>query len=268
MRKIKFSFLNRILRRKHNVQRGKKKGKDTKKKYSIDYKTYTKDRHVLHQKIIRMIEKPNAYPKNGSKPIAILIDGGTASGKTTMRKTIIEKELHSKSIHVTVIDLDEIKEYIPEYTIYKKTNPQQAASFVHKESYDISVLLLNKLIREQKNFIYEGTMARRRRYQSLVHQLKKQQYEIHAYVVDVPLSVAIKRADERAQITGRKVPPSIIKNTHKLVPRTFADIKNLLDSYHVYDNQHGFKLIASNDFVDAKRYANFVLKGKTKKLRQ
>ncbi|MFC4025557.1 zeta toxin family protein [Oceanobacillus longus] len=127
------SYFNRILKGENYVQRGKYKVKDTKEKYSIDYKTYTKDRHVLHQKIIRMIEKPNDYPKSGSKPIAILIGGGTASGKT-----IIEKELHSKSIHATVIDLDEIKEYIPEYTIYKKTNPQQAASFVHKESYDIS----------------------------------------------------------------------------------------------------------------------------------
>src|SRR5690606_39120369 len=100
--------------------------------------------------------------------------------------------------------------------------------------------LLNRLIKGKKNFIFEGTMARTRRYKSLVNKLKENGYEIHIYVVDVPVLVAKKRADERA----RKVPHKIIENTHKLVPRTFIEIKDMVDSFHIYDNQDSLTLIA------------------------
>lgn len=104
-------------------------------------------------------------------------------------------------------------------------------------------------------------MARTRKYKSLINKLKKHNYEIHAYLVDVPLSVAKERADKRARITGRKVPHHIIENTHKLVPRTFIAIKDLVDSYRVYDNQNGLILIVPNDFIDSKKYGDFFKKG-------
>lgn len=234
--------------------------KDTKKAYSINFKKYTKERHLLHKKIINMIEVPESSPKKGQKPVAVLIGGGTASGKTTMRKTIIERKLDSKSIRVTVVDFDEIKEYIPEYSFYKKIDINKAATLVHKESCDIGELLLNKLIKENKNFIFEGTMARTRRYKYLIYKLREQGYEIHVYVVDVPIKVAKKRADERAHLTGRKVPHKIIENTHKLVPRTFLEIKDLVDRFYIYDNQNGLTLIASNNFVNHEKYADFIKK--------
>src|SRR5699024_4609025 len=266
----KRSFFNKLkfynnLKKKYLVykgQRGKHEVKETKEMHSINSNKYTKKRHLLHKNIVSKIENTGNSPEKGRKPIAILIGGGTASGKTTMRKKMIEKELISRNIYAASIDLDEIKEYIPEYTVYKKTKPNQAASLVHKESYDISALLLNKLIKGRKNLIYERTMASTRKYKILVNKLKKYNYEVHAYVVDVPLSVAKKRADERARITRRKVPHHIIENTHKLVPRTFMAIKDLIDSYRVYDNQNGLILIASNDYVDSKKYGDFLKKGR------
>lgn len=215
----------------------------------------------MHKKIGSIIENKSDSPEKGKKPIALLLGGGTASGKTTISKKMMEKELISNA---TLIDIDEIKEYIPEYTVYKKTKPSQAASLVHKESLDIGAWLLNKLIKNRKNLIYEGTMAKTRKYKSLIKKLKKHDYEIHAYIVDVPLSVAKKRAEKRARITGRKVPYYIIENTHELVPRTFMAIKDVIDRYWVYDNQDGLKLIASNDFVDSKRYGAFLKKGRMK----
>lgn len=235
--------------------------KDTKGSHTINSTKYTKERYSLHQRIVSMIERPDSSPKKGHKPIAVLIGGGTASGKTTMRKRMIEKELHSKLIRTTVVDFDEIKEYIPEYSVYKKIDANQAATLVHKESCDIGVLLLKKLIKDRKNFIFEGTMARTRRYKSLVNQLRKHGYDILVYVADVPILVAKKRADERARLTGRKIPHKVIENTHKLVPRTFLEIKDVVDRYRIYDNQNGFVLIASNSFIDRRKYSVFLKKG-------
>lgn len=224
---------------------------------------YTKKRYLLHKKIINMIETPQSHPKKGNKPIAILIGGGAASGKTTLRK-YIENELKEKSINITVVDFDEIKKYIPEYNDYIKNDSDQAATLVHKESYDIGMLLLNKLMKCKKSFVFEGTMARTNKYKFLASKLKQLGYEIVVYIVDVPLQVAIVRAAERAKITGRNVPEKVINNTHQLVPKTFLAIKDIVDSYYIYDNQTSLVLIASNNFVDPQKYREFLLKGEIK----
>lgn len=248
--------------RQKQGRRKKYDGKDTKEIHTNHANQYTKERRILHKRIVHIIEKKGKNPKKGRKPIAILIGGGTASGKTTLRKKIIGKKRIVRHASPITIDVDEIKEYIPEYKVYKKINPNQAASLVHKESYDIGQILLNKLIEKRKSFIYEGTMARTRKYISLIKKLKKQNYEIHVYIVDVPVSIAKERAEERSRITGRKVPYHIIENTHKLVPGTFLAIRDLVNSYRLYDNQDGLKLFASNYFIDSKRYLAFINKGK------
>lgn len=235
---------------------------DTKEIHSQDFKKYTKERYLLHKRIMSQIEKPSCSPKIGERPLAILIGGGTASGKTTIRKKIIENKLGSKSDCTTVVDFDAIKEYIPEYSVLKKMDINQATTLVHKESRDIGTLLLNKLIDSNKNFIFEATMARTKWYRYFVNRLKEQGYEIHAYVIDVPLKVAKKRAKKRERLTGRKVPDKIIKNTHRLIPRTFIEIKNLVDRYYIYDNQNGLALIASNHyFFHPQKYTEFLKKG-------
>jgi len=225
------------------------KMKDTKQMYSIDSKTYMKKRKRLHQQIIRKFDKTDAYPKKGKKPIAILIGGGTASGKTKLRKTLVEQELKAKNISAAIVDIDEIKEHIPEYAEYKQMNPGKAAELVHKEAYDIGMKLLHQLMKKRKNFIFESTMARTRKFVTLVNDLKMLDYEVHAYIVYVPLLVMKKRAEKRAQLTGRKVPDRVIENTYKLAPKTCMAIKDRLDSFQVFDNSQGtFTLMDADNY--------------------
>lgn len=244
--------------------RNERKIKATKEIYSVSVYKYNADRHALHMKIVNNLMNKSHTPKNIEKPVAILIGGGSATGKTTLRQTIINKELIMRGIQAITIDPDEIKEYIPEYESLKSIVPNHAAHLVHKESCDISDLLLKKTIKTRKHFIYEGTMARSRKYNKLVKKLRHNKYEIHAYIVDVPLVVAKKRAADRAKITGRIIRPNIIENTHKLVPKTFQMIKHSVDTYQVYDNQHGLTLIAANDFVEPKLYSQFLKKSRMK----
>jgi len=212
-------------------------------------------------KIVNKMMKKAGSPKKGQRPIAVLIGGGSASGKTTMRETIIVKELAAIGIRTTAVDPDDIKEYIPEYERLKKYDPENAARLVHKESCDIAALLLKQLITSRKHLIYEGTMAKTKKYEKLVTTLKRSGYAVHVYVVDIPLELAKQRADERTKITGRRIPHEVVETTHRLVPKTFECIKNLVDSYRLYDNQNGLTLIAGNRFVDPVPYAKFLEKG-------
>ncbi|WP_059102853.1 zeta toxin family protein [Shouchella shacheensis] len=234
--------------------------KETKSLYSSQGH-YTPERQALHMDILKKISKKPFMPKHTVKPTAILLGGGSATGKTTLRESIIEKECAKKGIRPVTVDADEIKEYLPEYTLLKHTHPTYAAALVHKESRDIADMLLKRLLRERSHLVYEGTMAKARKYKKLIGKLHRADYEVHAYVVDVPVKVAKKRAIQRAKQTGRTIPPHVIENTHKLVPRTFQTIKDSVDSYHVYDNQDGLTLIATNGYVHAPLYNQFMKKG-------
>jgi len=236
------------------------KKKETKFLYSIKGKKYMTSRHEMHIRIVNELMKVAVSVEKEKKPLAILIGGGTASGKTTLRKIVIESELSKRGIYAVTVDPDIVKEYIPEFNAYKKTDPSHAAYLVHKESCDISALLLDHLIKNWMHLIYEGTMAKTPKYVKLIKKLKKAGYEVHAYVVDVPIEVAKQRSDDRAKLTRRKVPHHVIENTHKLVPITIERIKNQLDSYQIYDTQHDLTLIASNNYVEPELYSNFLKK--------
>ncbi|WP_191090649.1 zeta toxin family protein [Niallia endozanthoxylica] len=252
-------YFHRTLGKK--FKRHSPKLKETKTVYSFAGNKYSKKRHAMHINIVNEFMKQASSPKNGEKPIVVLIGGGTASGKTTIRQTVIKKKLIERSICTVTVDPDEIKDYIPEYELLKKKHPNDAARLVHKESLDISELLVKRLIRHRKHFMHEGTMARTQKYKKLIKKFKKAGYEIHAYIVDIPLELAKQRVAERAKISGREIPPHIIENTHKLVPHTVEVIKNRVDRYYVYDNRNGLVLIASNDYIEPGLYDEFLKKG-------
>lgn len=225
-------------------------------------KKYNSGRAALHQKIVNKIVAECGKPEKGQKPVAILMGGGSASGKSTMRSKVIEKDLSESGIKAGTIDSDEIKNEIPEFDSLKKTHPEEAARLVHEESSDIGSHALDTVIEQGRHFIYDGTMKNKEKYNDLVDKLKKNGYEVHAYVADVPLDEAIKRSDARAEKSGRKVPHDIIESSHRGVPGTIEHIKDRLDSHRVYDNTDKLHLISSDAGVqDEEKYGKFLDKG-------
>lgn len=236
---------------------------DTKTRYTIPgTRRYLDERHELHKKIVDELTKDAGRPKRkGEKPTAVLMGGGTASGKSSLRKHVIDRKLRQLGIRAATIDPDEIKERIPEFNDFKKAYPEHAAELVHKESTDIGALALEKLIKSGKSFVLDGTLRGKDRVEKLVDKLKKAGYQVHVYVADVPLEVAKARSDERAKLTGRVVPHEIIEATHRSVPKTIEGLKHKFDSYNVYDTTDGVRLFASNRYVDPERYKQFLDKG-------
>ena len=223
-------------------------------------KGYTKNRLQIHNEIIRKITGPCRANQPSLFPIAILVGGGTASGKTVLRKTLIMNWVYEMGWDFCFVDADEIKAHIPEYHYLLKEEPKKAASFVHKESIDIRDKVIERIINHKCSFIYEGTMAKKGAYQTLVKNLHDHNYSIHVWIADIPVELAFKRAKKREKETGRKVPIHVIQNTHKMVPRTFHAIKEDVDEYYIFDNQKGFELIYSKEFINKKLYSAFCSK--------
>jgi predicted ABC-type ATPase len=205
--------------------------KTTKDMYFIGGK-YIEERKLEHEKIISYFLNND---ENSVEPHqAILLGGGSASGKSTLSNFWLNA-YEKNSIPITHIDSDEIKMLIPEYENVKQYNVQTAAAYVHDESSDIADELLEKCIEEKKNLLYDGTMKNLEKYQRLIKRLKENGYNIIVTVVDVPVDIAKERAHVRFLETGRKVPNEIIEESHKEVPKTFFVIKDLVDEYTLYD---------------------------------
>ncbi|MED1864611.1 zeta toxin family protein [Fictibacillus nanhaiensis] len=233
--------------------------KETKVTFTDENNMYTKEREALHHKIMATLIKQSKMDSL-QPPVAFLVGGGSASGKTSLCETIVKQDLKKKKRKLITIDPDEIKKLIPEYQAFQKTFPSSAAALVHKESVDISEKLVNTMIESERSFLLEGTMAKTGKYVSLVNRLQKRSYKVVVYIVDVPLQVAIEREAIRAKKTGRSIPRHVIEHTHQHIPKTFLAIKEDVNFFEGYDNQYGLKLFISNHFIDEKRYKEFLRK--------
>lgn len=203
----------------------------TRQKYSSDG-DYTENRKVLHESIIEIffVKEINTL----DPPEAIILGGGSASGKSTIRD-FFHKDYVKKYIPIVVVDSDAIKNYIPEYSSAMKTIPKYAAKIVHDESSDISKNLLSICILEEKNLIYDGTMKNKEKYSRIISELKKKGYKVTIVVVDVPLEIAKERNEIRFLKTQRLVPLDELEKSHREVPSTFIQLKDSVDEYLVID---------------------------------
>lgn len=234
---------------------------ETKKLHTDEQGRYSKSRAKLHDKIIDDVVKKSGKPGPGEKPVAILMGGGSASGKSTMRKNVIDNYLKDAGVEAGTVDSDEIKFALPEMKSLIETNPDDAARLVHEESSDVGAKMIDTLINDGRHFVYDGTMKSKSKYLKLIERLKDAGYEVHAYIADIPLEEAVNRSEARAKRTGRKVPYDIIEASHKGVPGTVEAIKDKVDSYKVFDNTNELTLFASNDYVNPERYTQFLNKG-------
>lgn len=228
---------------------------------------YTPERQKLHDSIVSKIVESAGKPKEGEKPVCILLGGGSGSGKSTVRDLMIQPELDENEIKVGKVDSDAIKEELPEYEPFQEQDVNSAAFRVHEESGDIVDEAIDTLIYEKRHFIYDGTMKNPKKYKRIIQNLKDAGYEVRVVGVDLPLDEAIKRVEARAKRRNRAVPIGIVKNSHKGFATSFSEIAELADDYEIYDNSGEFPVLMkdkASGVQDEKLWNRFVEKGKTK----
>lgn len=226
---------------------------------------YDKKRQQLHTDIIRGIVESASSPKDGEKPVAVLMGGGSASGKGTLRDSVVIPKYQKQGISLGIDDCDAIKEQMPEYALFQKQDIQSAALRVHEESMDIAMEALDELIKNNKNLIFDGTMKDINKYNPIVDKLRKAGYEIQIVGADLPVETAIARSNERAKVTGRKVKEGIIYGSNGGFAATYPELIGKVDKYTLYDNS-GDSPVLVQDETGIKRkdlYDKFVQKGKT-----
>ena len=193
---------------------------------------YTDSRKKLHKDIIAKFKEGVVCIEN-NKPIAILMGGSPASGKSTFLREYAPYLLKEEILR---IDADEVRSMLPEYEGWN-------ASQTHLETKDIvNTLLSDKTIGLpcDTDIIYDGTMNSNKSYLPLIKVLRKLGYEIFVVYIDkVPKDVIVDRALKRYGKSGRFVPLEVIDDFFDKGKDALNEIKKKVDGYMIVDGSGG-----------------------------
>lgn len=223
---------------------GLRSGESTQDKYKDVAGNYTAERSRLHEKVIDEMIGNKTTPV-GRAPIAYVLGGGTASGKTTASREILGGQPSFLRV-----DPDELKTKIPEYAQLKKEDPEHAAFRVHEESSDLTKKLMSEAIARKLDLTYDSTTSGKGS-TAMIDSLIRHGYHVHLLFVDVPIDEARKRAALREKQStdpmnlGRHVPDSVIKESHQRSAQNFMYMRDIpeLKSVSLYDNTTKPKLV-------------------------
>ena len=193
---------------------------------------YYPERQKLHEKIINSFKGDLICIQN-NEPIAILMGGSPASGKSTFLRKYAPYLLKEEILKV---DADEIRAKLPEYKGWNATS-------THQETKDIVDTLLSDRtigIPCKYDVIYDGTMNSSKSYYPLIALLKKLGYKIFIVYIDkVDEAVVKKRALERYKKSGRFVPMAVIDDFFTRGKSALNELKSKADGYMIVDGSGG-----------------------------
>jgi predicted ABC-type ATPase len=219
---------------------------ETNKRYKLN-DSYTEERSILHDSIIKKIMDEGVSAKDGEKPLVVLMGGGGASGKGGVLKMLQESDEIPKSGFVH-IDPDGIKEVLPEYELILNKKDFRAAMVVHEESSDIANEIIKLSVSGRKNLIVDKTMGNQKKAIQQIEYFKANGYRVELVGVTVDPSEALIRALERYYGSGRlpRVPDMV--QAHKGFNAAYSEYAKLVDNARIFDNSgSSAKLIDPSD---------------------
>ncbi|GAG30724.1 unnamed protein product, partial [marine sediment metagenome] len=169
-----------------------------------------------------------------------------ASGKTSMVRQLLGEKFET----FVSVNPDDVKEQMPEYNEAlefevegKKTSAKDASAMCHEESSDIASDIYDKAVTQGLSMIIDGTGAKGERHRDRIQALKDAGYHVQLMMPDLDPELAVQRAEDRAEETGRWVPtgppppgtPDIVRKIYGKVPQNFEPLARLADEFALFD---------------------------------
>jgi hypothetical protein len=195
---------------------------------------YDVERQQLHRRIV----KEHLRHAHGGPPYrAIFLAGPMGVGKGhTLRRWEAEGKIRLSDFVWN--DPDHFKTLVPETSAFEASDPESAATLVHRESTYLSELVFWETLAMGASTIVEGTLKDAGWYITFFQRLRTlyPHYRIEILHVTAPWEVIQARAARRATATGRHVPLSVILDAYERVPGAVAVLRPLVDVYQHVDN--------------------------------
>lgn len=191
-------------------------------------------RQKLHDKILGKhfdkVKEPTAEELKNHKPVAVMLMGGPASGKSTIGSAYPDDQF----VH---LDADALKGHLPEYRVATKWRAKNAAKMTHEESIHLMQQLREKTIKARKNLVMDGSGRHLSSYLNMIKKLKDAGYHVKVVMADIDPETAMKRAKQRGQVSGRWVPQHVFDASYQAIPHNFAEIAHAGDDFELWDTR-------------------------------
>lgn len=187
---------------------GEKKGTNTMQLHRLPSGRWSAERVKLHDAII---EDALRNVPESANPTVYMMGGGPASGKSSV--------LNSSRVdiprHRVDIDPDAIKAKLPEYQAMLAAGDSRAAAFAHAESSYLSQRMMDEATARNLDVLLDGTGDKSlEELTSRIGRYRQNGHRVVAHYVTVDTELAVARSEARAAETGRRVPPSYIRQAH------------------------------------------------------
>ena len=195
---------------------------------------YTPEREKLHNEIIDKYyinkETMTKYKvPDGVRPKVIVLGGRGGSGKSKLKGLAYDPEKY------LVLDVDEIKEKIPEYGGRKgKENFGLNAWQVHEESGDIAKLIREKARKNRMNIVLDMTCAKLDSTIKKIKEFENDGYDVDGAFMELTRDLSTERSMARG-IKGRFLPMDQaigMKDNEKVFEEAMQYFKN----WTIWDN--------------------------------
>ena len=227
----------------------RQEGLATDNRYLDEEGIWSRERQDAHDAIVNdFCEAAASVP---SERQAIMAGGLGGAGKST----VLDSYANVDQSRYLKINPDDIKEAMAARGLIPELDglsPMEASDLVHEESSAVAYQLADRAMKDGKNVIWDITMSSPNSALRRLEDLADEGYSTRGVFVDIPIDVAVERADARHRIGhedfraglgfgGRYVPPEVIKaqtdeDWGSVNRRTFEEVKSSFTEWRVYDN--------------------------------
>ena len=204
--------------------------------FTITEKMAMKDKCAYSPENLEKIKK--AMIPNYPKKTAIIMVGLPGSGKSTVKNIFIRDYLKQDPRDFIDCDPDNMMQQIDKYNDLLKSDKVNAASICYYNASEINDIIYTFAQRNGHNIILDGTGQDYIWTAGQIENLYAIGYTIYICIVQVSADVAIKRTTERAEKTGRTVPPERIKTIDRNLQEAIGLYKKnkRAENVVIYDN--------------------------------
>jgi predicted kinase len=224
------------------------------------------ERTLLHAAICEDLLRDRS---RHSPPTVVFMAGGPASGKSTLITQL------GLAVDAIVIDVDRLREELPEYAEWQTERPEDAANLTHREASQIAKQILAAALERGHDVVFDAAGGDDDDgFSSKIRGALQRGVRVRVCYATVPVELAEAREAKRFAETHRRVPTDILRSKHSEVSRGLANVAALkVDLIEVYDTStNPPRLLAhgagggglnSLEVVDQGGYADFLSKGQT-----
>jgi Zeta toxin len=197
--------------------------------------TYSGERVALQNQWV--LSRAEEY-RSVENPRLIFTAGAMGSGKTHSLRALS----HNIALDIQntlIIDPDKFKEMIPEYTDYKRNNPERAGTLVHRESALLSELTLEYALHYRLNIVVDGSLKDWKWYQEEFQRIRETYAayrSIELFYVQADWDIVLNRANDRGKITGRMIRPEVLRAVYDTAPFSVENLAGYVDVVYEVDN--------------------------------